>query len=75
MDRARYVSDGVNGVLVDTLNIDDLRDAIIRACTLIDVAGRRERSMAIVQDQLSQKRMVGLLNVVYREMWPSTVPV
>ena len=70
-----YVTDGDNGVLVDTLNVDALRNAIIRARTLIDVEGRRERSIAMVRSELSVQGMAERLNALYRDIVPRAVPV
>lgn len=63
-----YVDDGHDGVLCDTLDVDNLRTAIIRARTLVDTPGRAERTRATVRAELSIERMAGRLGEVYRSL-------
>ena len=63
-----YVADGENGVLCDTLDVDDLRAAIGRARTLVDVPDRVGRTRAMVRSELSVERMAGRLGEVYRAL-------
>ncbi len=70
-----YVVDGDNGVLCNTLVINDLRDAIVQALGLVDKPGRRDRAVAMVQRDLSVERMAQQLGQVYRELLPTEVTV
>lgn len=70
-----YVVEGDNGVLCNTLVISDLRDAIGKARSMVDMPGRRDRAVAMVRRDLSVERMADQLGQVYRELLPAEVTV
>jgi glycosyltransferase involved in cell wall biosynthesis len=68
-----YVDDGTTGVLCDTMSIDSLRDAIVRALALVDVPGRARQAGDMVRRELTVERMAERLGQVYRELVPASV--
>jgi glycosyltransferase involved in cell wall biosynthesis len=60
-----YLSDGVDGVLVHGGGVDELRDGIRRARSLVHVPGRAATARARVQKDLTIERMADELCLLY----------
>ncbi len=68
-----YIDDGTTGVLCDTMSVDSLREAIVRALSLVDVPGRARQASDMVRRELTVERMAERLGQVYRELVPASV--
>jgi glycosyltransferase involved in cell wall biosynthesis len=63
---ATYVTEGVTGVLVDTMSVDALADGMRRALALSGVPGRADAATAGVLEHLTIERMAERLVGLYR---------